>query len=254
MMFVIPQCNNTTVSIAREYLDRAPESVLAIAAQRAPPNSNVSLKDWPDANVAVLQVSMITQVGIMTHAMPGSPQVADKQLLLLDGASCTQGLTRTCTQAVIGCLSGHNVRESMAKIQEDQLLQALEYFNLPESMWPLGLRLRHSHCLKCDLVAKQLMTIIKTDFSKMVEQDANCAAAFTKRYGVYDGEQGLHLEAKKMGKNSYCSISEPLKWRLRDLAAAECLAIDFESHSYFTPISVSLSCFPEKRREVCAFQ
>jgi len=56
MKFVIPQCNNETVSLAQEYLDRAPESVLAIAAQRAPPDSTVSLKDWPDANVAVLQV------------------------------------------------------------------------------------------------------------------------------------------------------------------------------------------------------
>ncbi len=56
MKFVIPQCNNETVSVAQEYLDRAPESVLAIAAQRAPPDSTVSLKDWPDANVAALQV------------------------------------------------------------------------------------------------------------------------------------------------------------------------------------------------------
>ena len=258
MMFVIPQCNSTTVPIAHEYLDRAPESVLAIAAQRAPPNSNVSLKDWPDANVAVLQVGVMTQC----HAMPGSPQVADKQLLLSNGASCTQGLTYTCTQVVIGCLSGHNVRESMAGIQENQLLQALEYFNLPESMWPLGLHLRHSHCLKCDKVAKQLMTTIKTDFSKMVEQDTKYAAAFTKRYGVYDDEQGLHLEAinaRKRGLSSYCSTSEPLQWRLRDLAAAECLAIEFEScldfnRQVYARIAVSLSCFPEKNRKVCAFQ
>ena len=55
-LFVIPQCNNETVSIAQEYLDRAPESVLAIAAQRAPTDKTISLKDWPDANVAVLQV------------------------------------------------------------------------------------------------------------------------------------------------------------------------------------------------------
>ena len=226
------------MSIAHEYLDRAPESVLAIAAQRAPPDSNVSLKDWPDANVAVLQV------GVMTHAMPGSPQVADMQLLLLHGASCTQRLTDTCTQAVICCLSGHNVRESMAGIQENQLLQALEYFNLPESMWPLGLHLRHSHCLKCDKVAKQFMTTIKTDFSKMVEQDTKYAAAFTKRYGVYDGEQGLHLEAINAGKrglSSYCSTREPLEWRLRDLAAAECLAIEFESRLGFNGVLTDCS-------------
>ncbi|KAL0032692.1 hypothetical protein WJX79_003698 [Trebouxia sp. C0005] len=94
MLFVIPQCNNETVSVAQEYLDRAPESVLAIAAQRALPNSVVMLKDWPDANVAVLQ-------------------------------------------AVIGCFSRHKAPGDMAKVQESQLLQALEYFNIPGSMWPL---------------------------------------------------------------------------------------------------------------------
>lgn len=66
MLFVIPQCNNETVSVAQEYLDRAPESVLAIAAQRALPNSVVMLKDWPDANVAVLQVGILTDS--RTHA------------------------------------------------------------------------------------------------------------------------------------------------------------------------------------------
>lgn len=162
---------------------------------------------------------------------------------------------------MIGCLSGHNVREGMAKIQGNQLLQALDYFNLPESMWPLGLYLRHSHCLKGDKVAKQLMTTIKTDFSKMVEQDTNYAAAFTKRYGVYDGRQGLHLEAINAGKRglSNCSISEPLEWRLRDLAAAECLAIEFESCSgvngqVYSQTSVSLSCFPDKKSKFCALQ
>jgi len=64
LLFVIPQCDNKTVSIAQEYLDRTPESVLAIAAQRAPPigvfaNNIVSLKDWPDADVAILQVGSI---------------------------------------------------------------------------------------------------------------------------------------------------------------------------------------------------
>jgi hypothetical protein len=69
-LFVIPQCNKNTVSIAQEYLDRAPESVLAIAAERAFPNRYISLKDWPDANVAVLQVG----TRAVTEAMSGSPQ------------------------------------------------------------------------------------------------------------------------------------------------------------------------------------
>lgn len=81
-LFVVPQCNNETVSIAQEYLDRAPESVLAIAAQRAPPENTISLKDWPDANVAVLQVG--TRVALQQKlciclAPEGShTQLADK--------------------------------------------------------------------------------------------------------------------------------------------------------------------------------
>lgn len=54
--FVVPKCDNHTVSIAQEHLDRAPESVLTIAAQNAPSDSAISLKDWPDADAAVLQV------------------------------------------------------------------------------------------------------------------------------------------------------------------------------------------------------
>ena len=54
--FVVPQCGNHTVSIAQEHLDRAPESVLTIAAQNALPDSAISLIDWPDADAAVLQV------------------------------------------------------------------------------------------------------------------------------------------------------------------------------------------------------
>ncbi len=158
-------------------------------------------------------------------------QLADKQLLVLKGVLYAQGpvlvplLTLTCTQAVIGCLSGHKARENMANIQESQLLQALEYFNLPESMWPLGLYIRHTHELECDKVAKQMMTIIKADFSKMARQDTRCAASFIKNYSVYDSEHGLCLDAPCHVDNGLSSISEPLKCRLKDLAAAECLAI-----------------------------
>ena len=144
----------------------------------------------------------------------------------------------TCTQAVISCLSG---LKDVAKIQESLLLQALEYFNLPESMWPLGLYIRHTHMMKCDKVAKQLMTTIKADFSKMAKQDTWCAAAFTKRYYVYENEHGLYLDAPRGAASS--SISEPLKCRLRDLAAAECLIIGFGPGYYQQEkISVSLSC------------
>ncbi len=136
----------------------------------------------------------------------------------------------------------------MARIQESQLLQALEYFNLPESMWPLGLYIKHTHELKCDKVAKQMMITIKTDFSQMAKQDSRCAAAFTKCYYVYENEHGLYLDAPGPCHvdGGLSSISETLKCRLRDLAAAECLAIEFDSHpgcyQHAEKVVVSLNC------------
>ena len=56
--FAATQCSDKTVSIAEEHLDKAPESVLAIAARDSSlaPDSVVILKHWPDANVVILQV------------------------------------------------------------------------------------------------------------------------------------------------------------------------------------------------------
>ena len=75
------------------------------------------------------------------------------------------------------------------------------------------------------------MTTVKADFSKMAKQDAN-RAAFTKSYSVYDSQHGLYMKAlgPRSASCGLSSISEPLKCRLRDLAAAECLAIEFYSH------------------------
>ncbi|KAA6420871.1 MAG: hypothetical protein FRX49_09260 [Trebouxia sp. A1-2] len=59
----------------------------------------------------------------------------------------------------------------MAKIQESQLRQALEYFNLPESIWPTGLHVRHTHGKACDKLADDLTITIKDEFTRMAQQD-----------------------------------------------------------------------------------
>ena len=66
-------------------------------------------------------------------------------------------------QAVISCLSDDKTHEAIAKIEEGQLVQALEYFNLPDSMWPTGLYVRHTHRKACDKLANQLMITIKAN-------------------------------------------------------------------------------------------
>lgn len=178
--------------------------------------------------------------------MPGShqAQLANKQLMVLNVVSYSQGLLliHTCAQAVIGCFSGQNAHENIAKIQKSQWLQALEYFNLPKSMWPLGLCITQTQRLKCDKVAKRMMDTIKADFSRMAKQDTLCAATFTQCYSVYKSEQGMYLTAESRPDARVRSISEPLRCRLRDLAAAQCLAIEFFQRNVSDRVSVSLSC------------
>ena len=76
-----------------------------------------------------------------------------------------------------------------------------------------------------------MMTTVKADFSKMAKQESD-RAAFTKSYSVHDSQHGLCLKASGpcSTRCGLSSISEPLKCRLRDLAAAECLAVEFYSH------------------------
>ncbi|KAL0041188.1 hypothetical protein WJX77_007987 [Trebouxia sp. C0004] len=119
----------------------------------------------------------------------------------------------------------------MAEVQESQLLQALEYFNLPESLWPLGLYIRRIQELKCDKVATQMMTKIKADFLQLAKQDSQswCTRNFIKRYSVNDSEDGLYLgTGPSFGSSVRLSqISELLKDCLRDLAAIEFLSLEF---------------------------
>jgi hypothetical protein len=190
------------------------------------------------------------------EGMPGSYQAqlanhcrtcCNKQLMVLKDVSYMQGLLliHTCIQAVISCFSGDKAHGNMAKIQESQLLQALEYFNLPESMWPLGLYIKHTYELQCNMAAKRFMTTIKADFTLMARQETLEAAAFTKCYCMCDSEHGLYLDVSHRKGNGLSNIVEPLKSRLRDLAAAECMATAFDarpdSYHHGEKIVVSLN-------------
>ena len=138
--------------------------------------------------------------------------------------------TNTYVQAVISCLSDHKASENMAKIQESQLLKALEYFNLPDSMWPTGLYVRHTHGRACDKLANQLMITIKADFMKMAQQDRCHAATISRGYRLVcgDGCQDMYLtDSECSNGEKEASISSTLKSRLGELAAAECLGISF---------------------------
>ena len=66
-------------------------------------------------------------------------------------------------QAVADCMSGNKLTESMQLLKPSQLQRALEYFNLPECMWPVGLLIPAILTTKCEVLARAMMNIITTD-------------------------------------------------------------------------------------------
>ena len=116
----------------------------------------------------------------------------------------------------------------MGKISGHQLSQALEYVNLPECMWPTGMYIIHTLTVKYDKVAKQIMATVKDDMKKLVANDTDYAAIFTKTYHLHDGPHGLSLEQYPYASKK---ISKALESRLTDLAAAECLDVEFTKYS-----------------------
>lgn len=96
------------------------------------------------------------------------------------------------------------------------------------------------------------MTTIIADFSKMVKQDTNCAAAFTKLYSVHKGNEGMYVKALSLNTDGRSNLCEPLQSCLRVLAAAEYLTIEFGDPNKQTTfgaritISVSLACWISK--------
>ena len=142
----------------------------------------------------------------------------------------------------MGCISGHKCKEGMGNVTNDQLTQALEYFNLPEFMWPIGLYIRHSQTVKYDKVANRLMDAIKADMKQLVANDTDCASVFTQTYYMYLKEGSLCLDACTY--NQYPrEITQALKNRLTVLAAAECLQVIFGNgsrESYYDRVRISI--------------
>lgn len=126
----------------------------------------------------------------------------------------------------MACISGSKRKESVGKVTDHQLRQALEYFNLPECMWPTGLYIIHTQEIKCDKVANELMATIKAAMKKLVGNERHCASTLTVCYTLNNGEHGLSL--KRFAQSTQIQFSPALKSRLTALAATECLQTSFE--------------------------
>ena len=126
----------------------------------------------------------------------------------------------------MACMAGHKLKDGLGDITKLKMCQALDYFNLPECMWPTGMYIINTLRLKYDMLANQFMATIQADIKQLVANDRSYASVFTKSYYLYERLDSLSLEARRY-RHSHMDFSQALKSRLKALAAAECLEITF---------------------------
>ena len=134
------------------------------------------------------------------------------------------------------CFSGRTV-ENLKQQEGWQLSQALDYFNLPKSMWPTGLLVRHAQSRRLDSLASKLIATIKTDFAKLAEENQelpDSRAIISMQYQL-ESKPGcpsagiclMPIRCLERCKTSRLLFEKPLRDRLTVLAAAEFLSIAF---------------------------
>ncbi len=150
------------VAIFDVHLSEAPESLLSIAASQATtqPDEPIMLAMWPNPSAVVLEVASIKEDEI----------ARDDQHLHKVGITCV-----TFLQAVAGCYSRSGCKQGC--VSPSDMIQALEYFNLPEDMWPCGLFL-HRVIARCDTWAGDIMRAVHADLLK----HANCLTTSETTY------------------------------------------------------------------------
>lgn len=143
------------------------------------------------------------------------------------------------------CFSGKPV-ENLKEQEGWQLSQALDYFNLPEVMWPTGLLVRHAQSRRLDSLASKLIATIKTDFFKLArKKQEDSGAIISKMYQLESKPYaGICLMPNSgPGPEALLPFEKPLRDRLTVLAAAEFLSVSFTT--IYQPVkylTVSVDC------------
>ena len=136
------------------------------------------------------------------------------------------------------CFSGRSrAVENLKQKEVWQLAQALDYFNLPKSMWPAGLLVRHVQGRQLDSLASNFMATIKADFVELAEReqedDRACwrCTIISREYQLFNDKPpaGIHLRSGGYDRKGI-SFDQPLRDRLTALAAREFLKVSFANH------------------------
>lgn len=133
-----------------------------------------------------------------------------------------------------------------------EVLKALDYFNIPENLWPEGLIAVAAVGTKYDCIANQLMNTIKSDIVALAKD--NSTIQTQKQYLVFasihphqsesESERGHALILRPYVYNSArnsspCQLPAALVQRLQHLADVSFL--QFRSHSDFHSSSLILT-------------
>ena len=133
-----------------------------------------------------------------------------------------------------------------------EVLKALDYFNIPENLWPEGLIAMAAVGTKYDLIANQLMNTIKSDVVALAKDASNIQTQ--KQYSVFfniymipdqkELESGHALilgPPYNPGRIPHpCQLPAALVQRLQHLADAPFLQIAFDSDSSILTVGMHI--------------
>lgn len=156
------------VAISDVHLSQAPELVLAVAASQSATQRDepIMLATWPNPSAVVLEVTSMKKDEVASD---------DQHMHKVElGITCV-----TILQAVAGCYSKSGSKYGC--VSPSDMIQALEYFNLPDDMWPCGLLLQHRVTARYDMWAADIMRVVNADLLK----HANCLTTSDTSYEYY---------------------------------------------------------------------
>lgn len=148
--------------------------------------------------------------------------------LLLATSICTKlelGDTGVTTlQAVANCYSRTGV--NFGFVSPSDMTQALEYFNLPDDMWPSGLLMQHRVTARYDIWAAEIMRVVNPDLLKHTNYLSTTETSY--EYCLKQDEHGISLCNRKHA-NLITEIPALLMTRLDCLAKAQYIYIEYPS-------------------------
>lgn len=146
------------------------------------------------------------------------------------------------SQAVAECYAKSG--EACEQVSAGEMVNALEYFIVPQSMWPVGLRYAATLRDQLDCIADRIISHVKANFeappSKLAEADAYVKQYQMPKFLEFSGPCIL-LEATfgryfarcdcRHGKEAHChymfSVPAPLRQKLVDRAKGCFVELEF---------------------------